>query len=256
MIGIGIICGETGTGKSKGCGSFEEPVIWFNLEDGKQDKDNRLNELIKTFYSDRIIEVHHLVKYHDKTENVGKIKKRKNEVDGCKTLEGFFKETERIMDLEEKDFPSTVIIDGISDLRGFAHEMWCRDMGRGHAVNPGDWSEVNDYVRLHLHPFVNFCKKNGITLVMTAQMRDNYDTIEEKDKDGKLVKKSVKAGRRPYYKEWEEYGSNFVLELYKGMDVNRKPTGKFYCASIKGNWTGTDEITGKNLYEFLKEKGI
>jgi len=251
-----VVQGEAGTGKSYFACGCEEPIRYFNLEDGEEDKNNRLEKLIIKYYSDRVIDRVHLCKVYLKDTKVGKIDKKAYEIDGISSLKAFISEVDKLIYAKFCDY-RTVVVDGITPLRDFAHELWCLQSGRIHAVNPGDWSEVNDIVRDKLQPLVKWGKRQGVSIVFTAQMKDDYQKIIKTDKAGKKVEDSIKAGRIGNYKEWEAYDVNTIIELVAEKDAAKRPTGKYFALcdkSLAGSWT--ENITGKSLFEILQEKGI
>lgn len=253
-----ILQSEAGAGKSFACCGWEEPIKYYNLEDGKEDADNRLEQLIARYYPDRkdTIERVHLRQVYETVCTVGKVKKEAYELDGISSIKGFLAEVDKIRNAKTIDF-STVVVDGISDLRDYAHDLWCFEHGRQHAVNPGDWGEVNDIVQQKLQPLVNLAKRRGFHLILTAQYKDNYTKIVKTGKDGKKYEESVKDGRVANYKEWEAYGVNAIIELVAEKDATRRPTGKYfaYCdKSLAGAWS--ENITNKSLFEVLEAKGV
>lgn len=257
-MSIGIIFSETGAGKSRACCGWEEPIHIINCEDGELDKDNRLKSLIDNYFSDRIITIHHVIKLHDRSGAQGKLSKIKFDVDGIASLKNFIIEVNRLVELKPIDFPRTLIIDGITPLRDWAHDTWCVENDRQQAMNPGDWEAVNDIVRLKLRPLVLWAKRNGINLVMTAQMKDEYETIEVIEQ-GKKKKQSVRTGRIANIKEWQAYQVNWIVELIQEKGANKRPTGKFTAVLIKMPVDCTKrelDITDKSLYDELVELGV
>ena len=255
MNGNTILQGEAGTGKTKACCGWEEPIKYLNLEDEENDQNNRLKKLIAKEFSDRMIDVSYLRKIYFADCKVGKLTKKAYDVDGINSLKAFISEVDKI--IKSKPGYVSYVVDGISGLREFAHDMWCVENGRQHAVNPGDWSEVNDIVRDKLRPLVMWAKYHGVNLVMTAEMKDEYVVIIKTDKQGKKVEESVKAGRIANYKEWAAYGVNNIIEMITEKDGAKKPTGKYfaYCEkSLAGSWS--ENITNKSLYDLLIEKGV
>jgi hypothetical protein len=232
---IGILFSEPGAGKTKGALTFEEPITAFDME-------NRMQKKIDAMFPEKLINVLQLKKY-DKDYNEDKIS----------SFIAFVQEVDKLIHLKPDDFPRTVIIDGIGDLRDYAHEKWCKDKGRKQAVNPGDWEQINDMVRDSLFPLINWARVNNITLIMTSQMKDSYTVV---DRDGK--KESAREGRVPSHKEWCSYNVDFLVELWqpKGKDGKIIP-GQYFATCSKsevGSWS--EDITGRNLYEIFLEKGM
>lgn len=250
-----LIIGEPGTGKSNACCGWDESILYLNLEDGKEDKNNRLEALITAYYPDKFIERVHLCTLFPKDIMVGKIKRKAYQIDGIASLKAFNEQIDKLLSSKSCEY-LTAIVDGITPLRDFAHDQWCLENSRLHAVNPGDWSDVNDIVRDKLQPLTTWGKRNGVNIVLTAQMKDDYQKVVKNDK-GKKIEESVKVGRIGNFKEWQTYGVNTIIELISEKDVLKKPTGKYFAVcekSIKGSWT--EEITGLNLFDVLQERGI
>ena len=231
---IGIFYSEPGAGKTKGALSFEEPIKCFDME-------NRCQQKIDKYFPEKLIENLNLKKY-DKDYNEDKIG----------SFVAFVKEVSNLIALKPDDFPRTVIIDGIGDLRDYAHEKWCKDKSRKQAMNPGDWEQINDMVRDCLFPLINWARVNNITLIMTSQMKDSYTVIE---RDGK--KESSREGRVPSHKEWIGYNVDFLVELYQPTKNGKIVPGCYMATCLKseaGSWA--EDITGKNLYDVFIEHGM
>lgn len=235
IVAIGIFYSEPGCGKTINALGFEEPIKYFDME-------NRCQQKIDKYFPEKLIENMNLKKY-DKEYNEDKIG----------SFVAFVKEVSNLIALKPDDFPRTVIIDGIGDLRDYAHEKWCKDKSRKQAMNPGDWEAINDMVRDCLFPLINWARVNNITLIMTSQMKDNYDVVE---RDGK--KESAKAGRIASHKEWCSYNVDFLIELWqpKGKDGKIIPgCYKATCTKSEvGSWE--EDITGRNLYDVFCDKGM
>ncbi len=214
---IVIFSSEPGMGKTFDIGKFEEPIIWFDFE-------NRVKRTVDKYYSDRIISIRQCLQYTTDSKE-----------SHIATLEIFERELKNLKDAR------TIAIDGISDLREMAHTKWCVKNKRKHAVNPGDWEEVNDIVRELIFPLINYCRVNDIHLVMTAQFKDDYAI----DKTGQ----SSKVKRIPALKEWMMYNVDTLITL-----TYQKPNYWATCTkSIVGCWN--EDITDLSLYDLLIEKG-
>lgn len=208
-----ILSSEPGAGKTFQAGTWEEPIIWIDLE-------NRVKRTVDAYYSDKVITVRQCLKY---TADF-----KENHIETLSTLE------KELKGLEEA---ATVIIDGIGDLRDMAHTKWCVKNKRKHAVNPGDWEEVNEIVRELIFPLINQCRVNNVNLVMTAQFKDDY-------KDDK------KVGRIPSLKEWMMYNVDTLITLI--YDKAK------YKTVITKSLIGCHEldITDKSLYDELIKLGV
>lgn len=232
-MAIGILYGEPGTGKSIKALEAEEEILVFDME-------NRLKQKISKVYPDKLITLLEL-KIYDKDYNEDKIG----------SFNVFVKETVKLRNIKD-NFPKTVIVDGIGDLRDYAHEKWCKVENRKKAMNPGDWSGVNDLVRDALFPLINWARVNDTHLILTAQMKDQYTVIE------KITgKESVKDGRIPSFKEFCGYNVDFLIELWQPKEKGKIKPGCYMATCSKseaGSWE--EDITGKNLWELFIEKGI
>ncbi len=215
---IVILSSEPGMGKTYQCAGWEEPILYLDLE-------NRAQKTIDRYYKDKIINLKQCLSYTKEYKE-----------DHVRTLEIFQGELNELKDV------STIVIDGISEIRDYCHTKWARDNKRKRAVNPGDWEQVNDMVRAILFPLINRCRSLGIHLIMTAQFKDDYAL----DSEGK----STKVGRIPALKEWQTYNVDTLIIL-----TYAKPHYRALCTkSLVGCWDET--ITGKNLYEILIETGV
>lgn len=213
-----ILSKEPGQGGSYQIGTFEEPILWVDLE-------NRVKRTVDAYYADKLITIKQCLAYTKDFKE-----------DHIKTLEN--------VELALKDLSgyATVAIDGIGDLRDMAHTRWCLKSKRKHAVNPGDWEEVNEVVRELLFPLINRCRVQGINLVMTAQFKDDYAMNNKGE--------STKAGRIPSLKEWMAYNVDTLITLKYESKKYRAVCNK----SLIGCWD--EDITNKSLYDILIEKGV
>lgn len=205
---IVILSSEPGHGKTYQIGTWEEPILIFDLE-------NRVKRTVDAYYPDKVIDIKQCLAYTTEFKE-----------DHITTLANFKKGLKNIKDAR------TIAIDGIGDLRDMAHTEWCIKNKRKHAMNPGDWEEVNEVVRELIFPLINYCRMNDINLVMTAQFKDDY-------RDDK------KVGRIPALKEWMMYNVDTLITL-----VYDKPK---YKAIITKSLVGCYEldITGLSLYDEL-----
>lgn len=226
MTMIGILTSEAGCGKSFQAMQWEEDIKILDLE-------NRLEEKKNRFFKDKLIEIVPLMKY-DKDYMV----------DEVGSFNGFVLEVHNILKSEP---PRTLIIDGIGELRDFAHSKWAQDKGRKKAANPGDWEAVNDLVRETLFPIINFARIKNFNVLFTSQLKDDYTVIEQ---DGKRV--SSKCGRIPAHKEWIGYNVDLLVDL----SINKK-MGTYQAEIIKSPvGIFTEDITGKSLFEVLSSRGL
>ncbi len=231
---IGILYSEAGCGKSFQALSFEEPLIVLDME-------MRLKEKIAKYYPEKLI-THLQLKLYDKDFNEDKIG----------SFNGFVKEVIKITSMKSEDMPRSVVIDGIGDLRDYAHEKWCDLNKRKHAKNPGDWSQVNDLVRDTLFPLINWARVNNIDLIMTSQMKDEYTVIKKGDET-----ESAKCGRMPSHKEFCSYNVDFLIELWQPKRSGKIVPGEYIATCTKsevGSWEET--VSGRKLYDVFIEKGM
>lgn len=215
---IVILSSEPGCGKTYQCMGFEEPILYFDME-------NRAKKTMEKYYNESIISLHQCMKYNDTFQE-----------DHISTLTYFQSE------LKKLGSENTIVIDGISDLRDYCHTKWCKDNKRKRAMNPGDWEQINDMVRELLFPLINYCRVKDINLIMTSQFKDDYAL----DSEGK----SSKIGRIPALKEWMSYNVDTLITL-----TYQKPKYRAICTkSIAGCWE--QDITDLNLYSELLKRGV
>jgi hypothetical protein len=232
---IGILYSEPGCGKSYGVLGFEEPIAVFDME-------NRLKPKIDSLFSDKLIDLYEL-KLYDSDYNEDQIG----------SFDAFVRKAKNIIELEPENYPRTVVIDGIGDLRDYAHAKWAKAKNRKQAVNPGDWEQVNNLVKDTLFPLINWSRVHQINLIMTSQMKDNYTVVE---RDGK--QESAKYGRIPAHKEWAGYNVDFLIELWQPKTKQGKIIpGQYMATCVKsevGSWE--EDISGKSLYDVFIEKRL
>ncbi|MDP2364363.1 MAG: AAA family ATPase [Ignavibacteria bacterium] len=213
-----ILSGEPGSGKTFQAMGWEEPILYLDME-------NRTQKTLDNYYSDKVITIKKCMAYTKEYKE-----------DHVVTLQNFERE---IKGLEEA---RTVVIDGISDIRDYAATKWTIREKRKRPMNPGDWEQINDIVRDLLFPLINQCRIKEINLVMTAQFKDDYAL----DSEGK----SSKIGRIPALKDWISYNVDSLITL-----EYRKPHYRAVCnKSLMGCFE--ENITSKNLYDILIEKGV
>ena len=212
-----ILSSEPGMGKTYQAMGFEEPILYLDME-------NRANNTVQRYYADKLIDLKPCMQYSKEFKE-----------DHVATLNSFEKE------LKLAEY-STIVIDGISEIREYCHTKWAQINKRKRAATPGDWELINDMVRELLFPLINECRNKGVHLVMTAQFKDDYAL----DSEGK----STKIGRIPALKEWITYMVDVLIILeYK------KPQYRAVCTkSLAGCWE--ENITAKSLYDVLLEKGV
>jgi len=213
-----IVSGEPGTGKTYQVLGWEEPILFFDME-------NRGQKTFDKYYNDKIILIKKCMAFTKDYKE-----------DHITTLLNFERECKNIKDV------ATVVIDGISELRDYAVTKWAQINKRKRPVNPGDWEQINDMVRDQLFPLINQCRIEKINLIMTAQFKDDYAL----DSEGK----SSKVGRVPALKEWMSYNVDALVTL-----ENNKSRYKMICNKSIAGYFEMD-ITGKSMYEILTEYGV
>lgn len=231
---IAILYSEAGCGKTYQSLTAEEPILEYDME-------NRVKKKIEKYYPDKLITLLELKKY-DAGFNEDKIE----------SFNAFKKETINLIKLPEGEIPRTVIIDGIGDLRDYAHAVWGKIEKRKKAMNPGDWSQVNDLVRDALFPLINWSRVHDTNLIMTAQMKDNYTVVENVN-----GKQSVKDGRVPSFKEFCQYNVDCIIELWQPKVKGKIKSGSYMATCSKsevGSWE--EDISNKNLWDILIDKGM
>ena len=213
-----ILSGEPGSGKTFQAMGWEEPILYLDME-------NRTQKTLDNYYMDKIITIKKCMAFTKEYKE-----------DHITTLQNFEKECKGI---EEA---TTIVIDGISDIRDYAATKWAIKEKRKRPMNPGDWEQINDIVRDLLFPLINQCRIKEINLVMTAQFKDDYAL----DSEGK----SSKIGRIPALKDWISYNVDSLITM-----EYRKPHYRAICTkSLVGCFE--ENITGKSLYDILIEKGV
>ncbi len=225
-----ILSGEPGSGKTDRSMLFEEPVKILDME-------NRDQRSFDRNHSDRIIDicpilmkVNHISDYYKSYLNLKKV------ID--------------MIVISKPEF-RTLVLDGISDIRSkYAKAKWLNDHPKRKNPLPEEWAEINETTRQLLDPLIGMARDLGFHLVFTAQFCDEYGKVEKQNDYGKSIITSEKLGREPNVEDWQAYNvdSHIILEY-------RKPKYFSNCIkSIAGCWE--EDITGKNLYDILVEKGV
>ena len=228
---IVIISSEPGYGKTWQAMAWEEPVLYIDTENPRAEKTQ------KKWYANQLVTV---VPVLVRTDHV------RNYYSSYLELK---KQLDAIRSMKSLDF-STLVIDGISDIRGkYAKAKWFHDHPK--RVNPlsEEWTEINKTTNEMLEPLIDMANDCGFHLVMTAQFCDLYGRVE-KMVDGKVKIMSEKLGREPLVEDWQTYGVDTLITL-----TYQKPHYIAVCdKSLVGCWD--ENITGKSLYGVLKGKGI
>lgn len=229
-----IVSGEPGTGKSYQCLQWEEPIIYIDLEKRVE------KETYNRHFPDCLIDIKDVVVVSKqyKTDYYASYLKLKTEID-------------RFLKLKSNEIPSTLVIDGVTDVRNnFCKALWLNKNPGKKQPGRESWRVINDWVKDLLEPLMNMSKIMNFNLVFTAQFKDDYTIVSGRDERGKPIKESSKGGRVPAAKDWQNYGGNTLVEL--------SCVGKMYQASITKSPVGIDkfEITGLSLFDELLERGI
>jgi hypothetical protein len=170
--------------------------------------------------------------------------------DPIETLKAVSKWRDLIFDMDP--LPRTIVLDGISDLRGYSEDALIirtnrKLVAKGKEPNKAigksniaGWSEVNNMVKEILKPLINLALSEDLNLLFSAQMKDRY-------MNGEIV------GSVPDYKAWISYPipSLFTLSYNGGgyrIDSNKDPTNPRWFEE------GINKETG--LLEALKKHGL
>ena len=186
-----ILVAEPGLGKSYQSMQFSEEIKMLDLE-------NRNEEKRRRFFDDRLLEVIPVKEYTPEYLD-----------DYYKSYLGLEKSINQLV--KNHDNISTIIVDGISDIRNkYAKAKWHIEHPKRKNPMPTEYKEINDDTKIMLTPLINLCRIKHIDLVMTAQMKDDYETtfIES---EGKLIKQSSKCGRVAATQDWIDYDVDLSL---------------------------------------------
>ena len=249
---VAIVSGQEGTGKTTqvvGVAKASSPTLWAVLELKDKKKIER--------YASNDFNVQILYKTYPRNHE------KAMSVDPIATLQNVLEWKNSIMNLT--DLPRTIVIDGISDLRDYAISAWVikdnierKAQGKPPRKrigerNIGAWGEVNQTVRDLLEPLINLALINDISLLMTAQFKEEWLGGD-------------KVGYIPDLKPWMSYPIPCLFSLFsseKGYSLSctkepdnprwivedlEKDTG-FLKALITHNLIDTTEETKKATAE-------
>lgn len=147
-----------------------------------------------------------------------------------------------------------VIVDGVSDIRGFAIREWIHNDNRERKAqglklresimgeNLAAWSSINDRTKNIIRPLVNWATVKRTNIFFTAQMKDNYI-------------KNQKVGQVINIGEWLEYDVDVKCKLYRDKE------GVFMASFAKvpgwANECESDVPISKDAYiALLAERGL
>lgn len=231
---IVILSSEPGKGKTWQGMKFEEPIRILDLE-------NRDTKTKNLHYPDNLIDIRPLMQIiKGKRDYYASYLVLKKEIDSI--IEG---------KNNDNDF-ETLIIDGISDIRGkYAKAKWFHDHPTRKNPRSEEWTEINGTTNGLLEPMVDMAMAGNFHLMMTAQFCDQYGKVT-KIIEGKQVVSSEKLGREPGIENWQEYGAETVIQL------EYRPNKKQYWAVCTKSYVGCWEldITDKSLYDELVNLGV
>lgn len=182
---VGIFSGEEGVGKTTQLLTLAKAypkALWIVME--LKDKERLEKEV------DPNLEV--CVAY----TTFPKGHKRQKKVDPVATMKAVEEARDHMIETE----PQTCIVDGISDLRGYATAVWALEYNEKNTTKLtqpkykdwGEWGIVNEKVQDILEPMINTALDGNLDLWMTAQMKDDY-------------KNDIKVGEKPDLKAWMSY---------------------------------------------------
>lgn len=234
-----ILSGEAGLGKTfQAMTDFDETVVVLDLENRDKEKQDR-------YFRDRLIKVIPIKQIDDDYKN-----------DYAKSYWELHNQIELIK--KDHDDIGTVVVDGISDIRNkYSKNRWLSENPTRKNPMPEEWTVINKYTSDLLEPLINMARYGHIeNLVMTAQMTDNYNAgFQATDK--KLIKVSIKDGRKPATQDWQDYDVDIIINLQHPVKKNQVDLTKFIASCTKspvGAWE--EDITDRSLYELLLEMGL
>lgn len=233
-----ILSGEPGNGKTYQSMMFDEKIKVLDLE-------NRDESTRARYFKDRLIEVIPIKQINENFEN-----------DYTASYYELERQVEAIK--QNHDDIGTVVIDGISDIRNkYSKAKWLSDNPNRKNPRAEEWTVINKDTAVLLEPLINMARYGHIDhLVMTAQMKDNYNAGYEQS-ENRLVKVSVKDGRIPATQDWQDYDVDIVINLrhhYKKGDLDLSTFVAHCTKSPVGAWE--QDITGQSLYDLLLELGL
>jgi hypothetical protein len=183
---VAIVAGEEGSGKTTQILDLAKKypqTMWGIME--LKDKEKVMGLKTDTFVPEVLFE-----EYPDGHEKQGNI-------DPLKTV----RHVEEWRDKVYARNPSTIILDGISDLRAEVINAWVFEdnldrVSKGRSPrkaigekNLGAWGEVNTRVREIIDPLINKGLNKHRNVIFTAQMKDKY-------RDGEIV--GIEPALKPY----------------------------------------------------------
>lgn len=226
---IAIVGGSPGTGKTLQSLSFPPPILSLDLE-------NRQHLVVERHFKERDD-----INVVNCLETFPKGHKQQFYVDALTTLGRVRSEIRGIITKEVK--PTTLVIDGISQLREYAVDEWLQDQkkagkNRKSPENAGDWGKINDIVRGIVFPIVNYCRVKDINLVLTCGTKDKY-------RDREVV------GSELQVKDWVSYNVDYIYWLKANtndeylVECHKSPNGR-----------GSEMVSGKTIVGFPPSKEV
>ena len=234
-----ILSGEPGVGKTlKSMDGFDEKVIVLDLE-------NRDENVRARYYNDRLIDVIPIKQINNDFGN---------------DYAASYWELKKQIDIIKKDYDDigTVVVDSISDIRNkYSKIKWLSENPNRKNPRMEEWTIINNDTAVLLEPLINMARYGHIdNLIMTAQMKDNYNAGYEQT-DKKMVKVSIKDGRKPATQDWQDYDVDTIINLQHPVKKNKPVLSKFIARCTKspvGAWE--EDVTDKCLYDLLLELGL
>lgn len=253
-----VVAGGPGTGKSRFGMDVEELIEFWDIE-------NKSGDMQKKYYADKAIHRKELLVFDERFHEdwYATYLNLKREVDNLIKLGQEIKHKKR------KDIGfQWLVVDGITPIRNkIMLAKWMSDHSKKVTGKPDrkqpnefEWGDINDDVRELLFPLINMVvtpnpskPDSGIipNLLFTSELQDAYEAIEMFDeRQNKIVKKSVKVGQEPAYKDYLGYKLYTLLELQ--TDIKKKKYKVVCTKSLQGLWEA--DVTGRTVYDVLLEQ--
>ena len=223
--------GNAGSGKSWQALRGEEDILFFDLE-------GRGIKILK-YFPDLMVD----------HRNILQINKTNYKKDYYKSYIELEKQIQAFLASDE--IPSTVIVDGVSDLRNkYAKAKWLHDNPKRKQPMLDDYREINPLAENLIEPLMNKADVCGFDLICTSQLEDISTVLTKKDDKNRTVKSSTREGERPQLKKYQSHGADVLVTLTAAK--------KKYYAEVTKSPIGIDEfeITGKSVYEELVNRGL
>ena len=223
--------GNAGSGKTWQALHGEEDILFFDLEMRGKD--------ILPYFPDLMVD----------HRDILQINKTTYKKDYYKSYMEFEKQVQEF--ILSTELPSTVIVDGVSDLRNkYAKAKWSHDNPKRKQPMPEDYREINPLAENLIEPLMNKSTVCGFDLICTSQLEDVNTVSTKNDDRNRTVKSSIREGERPQLKKYQSHGATVLVTL--------SASKKKYYAEVTKSQIGIDEfeITKLSLYEELVKRGL